>query len=317
MRAYDFRSIINRRIRYIYYLFTNQEIFNFHSQALTEMERCLVDRGLSSHAIQMRHLCKDIANGKRILPRICISVTNQCTLKCIECNDLMPYCKKRYYEQIDNIKHDIGVLLSAFDRIINVELIGGEPFLYKDLSNLVGAISSDDKIDWIEITTNGTILPSQEDIHKLKNKKLMIKLSDYGGVNHNKISQMYCIAKKEGIIVRSLQNRWWIKSGGVERRKRPRFHVKYNYYNCHARADCKVLYKGNLYTCGRAPVLYEIERLKDNNSYIDIRNSQGGDSLYRIVDEFYHRDYASCCEYCDYSDDSVECIPSGEQGVGI
>ncbi len=313
MELFSKKEILKRRINYAKYVILNMPIYDFYDQAILEEERCVRERGLSIHCLKMRNLITDVKGKHKVISRICISVTNQCSLRCVDCNNLMPYCKERYFADLDDVKEDVETILNGVDKIVNVEVIGGEPFIYRDLYHLIKYLCDQEKIDWVEITTNATVLPNDEQMGILRNEKVILKCSDYGDVNREKLLGFQKIAKRQGFRCVSLKNYNWYVPGGIDKRIRTVLHQKYNYYQCSARKDCKTLYKGRLYMCGRAPVLDElgIPGIKDDS--IDIRNRTGEISVWDDLTRLFQKTNANCCNYCDCSDDAVKVVKSGIQ----
>jgi len=222
MQAYTWKQRLKRKSNFVVHKIRNlvphdvgKDLFEW---SLIQTRHCLADRGLSSSNRRMQEVYK--YKDKRIIPRIVISVTNQCSLNCRDCNDLMPYCKERHFELLDSIKNDVDRILSVCDMIVNVEVIGGEPFLYKDLGKLIDYLSSQSKIMFLEITTNGTVPINEDIICSLKNKKMIVKISNYGKVNSDSCVRRIIELKGNSIKYQNLNNQMWIKSGGVRRRKK-------------------------------------------------------------------------------------------------
>ena len=313
MKAYTWEQRLKRKSDFVVHKIKNMaphdvgtDLFEW---SLIQTRCCLADRGLSAGN---RRLCEVYGyKGKKIIPRIVISVTNQCSLKCCDCNDLMPYCKEKYFEPSECVINDVDRILSVCDMIVNVEVIGGEPFLYKDLSKLVDYLASQSKIMFLEITTNGTIPINADNIQALKNKKMIVKISNYGEINGDKCIQRIKELKEAGIKYQNLNNQLWIKSGGVQKRKRSDIGLQYEFFKCIARVECRTLYRGKLYVCGRAPVLDELGLLETNNSYLLIRDN--ADFCWNSIERFYDIGKAESCFYCDYANDNAEFIKSGRQ----
>lgn len=311
-RIYDWRSVVKRHRGYIVAALNRSEFYDFRQQALRECEKCQEQRNYRN-PVELRRLSKELDN-EFIISRIAVSVTNQCSLKCRDCNNLMPYCKEKYVIGIDEQIKDIKKILSYADAIINLEIIGGEPFVYKQLPKLLQYVLNEERIRFVEITTNGTVLPCTELTKLLSDPKLCVLVSDYGEVNSERAKKTYQYLKENHVCVRYLGNTRWIASGGIDRRKKSRLRITYEYFHCPARKDCRTLYKGKLYVCGRAPVLDELGLLANRSSYLDIRNMKNNKIIGRnLLKKFYMNRYAECCDYCDYSTDKVYWVKSGIQ----
>lgn len=316
-RRYNFKDIISRQIQYIRYLLSQEDIYDYKNQTLVEYDRCINQRNVRKTS-EIGHLKnkikRDLRNKKYLISRIAVSVTNQCSLKCRDCNNLMPYCKEKFTIDVEEQIRDLEKLLYYVDGIINVEVIGGEPFVYRQLPKLLQYLCDMPKITFIEVTSNGTVLPSVEVLELLKNPKICVLLSDYGKVNSERAHKTYQYLKQNHVCVHNLKNREWIQGGNLKRRKKSRRRLKYEYFHCFARKDCRTLYKGRLYVCGRAPILDELGLLTDSTSFVNIRKMNVNRTIgQKMLQKFFKNDYAESCAYCDCSSDFSQWVESGIQ----
>lgn len=113
------------------------------------------------------------------------AVTTWCTLNCEKCNMFMPYYEdsKREHYTFATMKEDIDLLLKFVDYIFWFNFLGGEPFLNKDLKDIIMYVGETypDKIGQMGITTNGTIVPKDEILQQLKKFHVLVSISDYSG----------------------------------------------------------------------------------------------------------------------------------------
>ncbi len=313
-RVYSWCAVLKRRLDYICFMIQRNGHYDFKQQILKEYQNCQQQRNYRN-PVELRKISQKAGDKNVcIISRIAVSVTNQCSLRCRDCNNLMPYCKERYTIDVEDQIQDIKKILSYTDEIINVEIIGGEPFVYQQLPELLKYVCSETKIRFVEVTTNGTILPGKDLMELLSNSKVCVLISDYGRVNSEKAKRVYKYFRENKICVKNLRNTKWIASGGIENRKKSRWTMNYEYFHCFARKDCRTLYKGKLYVCGRAPILDELGLLKNESSFLNIRNMRAKKKDgKRQLNNFYMNKYAECCNYCDYSSDKVCYIESGIQ----
>lgn len=315
-RRFSKKDIIKRRMEYLINALNQGNVYNFKKQAIKEYKNCLSQRDYVSRKKQQDILQKIDSGGGGIgfISRIAVSITNRCSLKCRDCNNLMPYCKEHFTGDVSDQIKDLKTILRYVEGIINVELIGGEPFVYSQLDLLLQYVCNEPKIMFVEVTTNGTIVPSAGVTELLKHPKVCVMLSDYGQVNSERAKKTYRYLKRNHVCVKYLKNRYWIFPGGIESREKSRAKIKYEYFHCFARKDCRTLYNGKLYVCGRAPVLNEIGVLKDNSSFLDIRHMNlrktAGEQK---IKQFFENTYADACNYCDCSSDKSCWVESGIQ----
>ena len=120
-------------------------------------------------------------NDFLISGRLDISITEKCTLKCEKCNMFMPYFKQPKDYSIDYIKRDLDSYFNVVDYVRDLNLLGGEPFLYPEFTQVLEYISEKyiDKIKRIEIFTNGTLIPSEKLLELIKKCNVVVQISDY------------------------------------------------------------------------------------------------------------------------------------------
>lgn len=74
-------------------------------------------------------------------------------------------------------------LLKCIDYIEELHILGGEPFLNVDLNRMLNWLIGIKRIKNITIVTNGTIVPSQEIMEILQDKRCEVFISNYGNVS--------------------------------------------------------------------------------------------------------------------------------------
>ena len=61
-----------------------------------------------------------------------------------------------------------------------IRVLGGEPFLNKDLDKIINKLLKSNKIQRIEVVTNGTIIPNNKELlNILSNSRVNISISKY------------------------------------------------------------------------------------------------------------------------------------------
>lgn len=104
-----------------------------------------------------------------------------CNLNCNGCLNFNPYIKEHTTYSLEQLKGDCDSLFNAIDLIGRFQITGGEPFLYKNLNELIPYIHNNyaKKIIAFEIVTNGTVMPSDEICEVLFNNNVLVYLDDY------------------------------------------------------------------------------------------------------------------------------------------
>ncbi|MCR4892437.1 MAG: radical SAM protein [Lachnospiraceae bacterium] len=234
-----------------------------------------------------------------VLSDAVIVLTTKCSLKCINCNNLMPCYRKPYDIPLKEVLWDIKRLISASDLIVKLTLIGGEPFLYPHLGKVLDAVLDNPKILYISLTTNGTILPSEELLQKLSHPKVVVQISDYG-VKTQKVEKLHALLVEHGIASVPDKVVSWVKPGGTEYRGKGRKQLCKEYQECFSSKYCRTLLKGKFYLCARGAHLSDLGYMKSSHDEFNIRSKRTRTQFRKEFLRYLLSDYADACNYCDH-----------------
>ena len=265
---------------------------NYWENRLKGSYRELYSRFLSGEEVTGK--IEDIErNNLLVIPRIPVVMTTRCTLRCEQCNNLMPYYNKPMDYPASDVISWIQTLTDAVDEWIVIELIGGEPFIYKELESVLLYVLGIEKILRVEITTNATVIPKEEILLLLQNEKVEVHISDYGKV----VSQQRFIdvMNAYNITYKVFEDMQWVAVGGIEERGRSEEETREQYWACPSAKMCKTVLNGRLFACSRAASLYEIGVTPD----AECVNLVGNDNLREELRQYLLLDNAIACNHCD------------------
>ena len=116
-----------------------------------------------------------------VISQMSSSITSRCTLNCQHCNVFMPYYKEHYDTTVEELMRDMDLLFERVDYLTSYFVFGGEPLLNKNLPEMLTGIYGKyhNRIGYMQIITNGTVVPSSELLEACKACKVKIRLSDY------------------------------------------------------------------------------------------------------------------------------------------
>ena len=139
------------------------------------------DKGFVEFAISSTIECHDgYLDPKKLFMRsVDIVVTEKCTMKCVDCSNLMQFFEKPESYEIDEMSKAIELLCLYSDQIFEFRVIGGEPFVNKNIHNVVEKLISEPKVKRIVIYTNGNVIPRENQIECLRHKKVLMNITDY------------------------------------------------------------------------------------------------------------------------------------------
>lgn len=116
------------------------------------------------------------------LVQICL--TERCSLKCRKCAHACYAVSSDARDlEFETAKKSADAFFEKVDLVREFVLIGGEPFLYQRLAEVIGYIGEHYRENMVtfSITTNGTILPGQDVLNMCEKYRVLIRISNYSG----------------------------------------------------------------------------------------------------------------------------------------
>ena len=86
-----------------------------------------------------------------------IQITERCSLKCKDCSNLMQYYVKPENSELDTMLQSIDKFVNIVDEIYELRVLGGDPFMSKDLHKVLDKLKTYEKVKKIVIYTNAKI----------------------------------------------------------------------------------------------------------------------------------------------------------------
>ena len=134
---------------------------------------CLFERFVGEWNLRWRN--------RLVLAKIDTVITSRCTLKCRNCNMFIGYVPNPEDIHIDVLKKNFDTFFDSVDFVYEYTLLGGEPFLHRDLASIITYLEEQygDRIGTINLISNGTVLPKEEIINVLAHYHVTVHISDY------------------------------------------------------------------------------------------------------------------------------------------
>ena len=242
-------------------------------------------------------------------------ITNtNCTLSCKECHSWMPYYTHHHIENFDNFKTVMDKLLRAVDLIYCLRFQGGETLMVKDLDKMVAYACALKQICYVQVITNGTLLPSRELLDALRHPKALLSISDYSHipqvVDKLKTATIKSLCKERE---REVQCAHFLTAPGETWGPRYTIRAPYeptvtdtaknNYDACLCFGGdprATFLFNGKIYLC--PPAFYQHfndpEFFLPPEEVIDVKNS-GPRELRKAIYKILSGDYFNCCSRCN------------------
>jgi len=217
----------------------------------------------------------------------------------------MQHYKKPYHTDMELLKQSTENLLSAVDAIEEVGVLGGEPFLRKELPEILTLLSDNKKVKRVKVITNGTILPSQPVLDALKHKKIYVSISRYPNVDFERIINAL---EKNGIRYFLNCYESWSDYGDLSLKPENNGNIEKIYSSCTS-AECKTVLNGQLFTCPRSSQGNDLGIIPARDDEFVNLSGQSRDNLRKSIKRFYNKSYISACNYCNapWNRPEIEC----------
>ena len=235
-------------------------------------------------------------------------VTTKCSLCCTACANLMPRYQKPYDVDMELLLQSAQRLIDSVSVIRVMGVLGGEPFMRKDLYRLINLLSGNKKVKRVKVVTNGTIIPKGDVLKALQHKRVYVSISEYPGVNREPLLETL---KEHNIayIVNHFDN--WLDYGSFDDRNFEEDTLRRSYSACTS-SECKTVLNGKLYTCPRSSHGDDLGLIPaDPKEAVDLLEGDAKD-LRKRLRAFYNLTTVTACRYCSPPWDRPP-IPCGEQ----
>ena len=148
-----------------------------------------------------------------------LMITEKCSMKCRDCSNLM-----QYYEHPENadlqVMYDmIDGLAAQMDEIYEFRVIGGEPFMHKEIHLVLDHVNAMPKVKKVSIFTNATIVPREHQWSSLQHEKVRLFITDYDNLSRN-IGGLRTELDKRGINYVSEKANGWTDCASLEKHNR-------------------------------------------------------------------------------------------------
>ena len=148
-----------------------------------------------------------------------IMITEKCTLKCRDCANLMQYYERPKDGSVANVLASVDWLLNEIDGVHEFRLIGGEPFMNKQIYQIIEHLLAFEKYKKLVIYTNGMIPLKADYRDLLLNEKIVFSVTDYGDLARN-TSGFVKQLEDWGCVYRVHPPEHWTDSGRIAKQHR-------------------------------------------------------------------------------------------------
>lgn len=237
--------------------------------------------------------------------RLETDIADRCNYSCKNCNHLSPFYRQDRYS-FEEWRSDIAIA-EGFVRTEIFNLLGGEPFLLKNLSDYVRVLKESPICNRIGVYTNGALLPHLKDLSVLADVDEIV-ISQYPSVD-TKPLEKWLAAYRDRFQCKIIVNR--IDTFHVffdENRHSPE-RAGQAWRICTDKQQCHTIYRGRYYLCPTSNKFKYLlkEKYSVSEDLEDGFPLEGGlDGLQQFADEHGNREPLKTCFYCNFKTGTVE-----------
>lgn len=251
----------------------------------------------------------EISSGHlKVIPRLIVTLTTKCNLNCLECIALTPHYKRQFDIPLKIIIESLSHLFDIVDYCSCIELIGGEPFLYPQINNVLQFLLKSEKVELVQITTNGLIMPKSDTLKLLANNKIILRISDYELSNLvNVTCEQFAKHKIKFCVQKNLA---WMPIGNLQKKDKNELTLCDEYAVCFEGINCKNLFEGKIFNCTFASRLYDL-KICNNVEFLNILQEEN--LSWKTILDFWVAFPSKACSYCEINNPNTSCVKCAVQ----
>ena len=259
-------------------------------------------------------------DSKTYMRSVDVMLTTKCSLKCINCCNLMQYYTNPENTDYEKILAALEIIDKNVDDIAEFRVIGGEPLMNKGWAHIVNGISEKNAKRQIFIYTNGTIAPKEGQLESFHGKNVNFIITDYGKLSRN-IDKLTDQLTKHAISFARTPAQDWVDCSSITQHNRTTRENQEVFKQCCAKYIYTLL-DGKLYRCPFIANAANLNAIQDNPAnYVNLFSKE--DDVKQQIKRFVKAaKFFPGCDFCvgrpydptnSLGYDGKGLIPAGEQ----
>jgi len=248
-----------------------------------------------------------------------ICLTERCSLKCKKCaHGCYAVDSKKEDLDIETAKQSADSFFGKVDIVREFVLIGGEPFLYDKLAEIIEYIGREYKnqIITFSITTNGTIIPNQDVLNICAKYNVLIRISNYSA-SVERLKKQYIQLQRKldenhiSYILGDEEHHWMDYGFETVDRNWNKDELMRIFDECNT--PCREIRGSKYYFCVMARSVSENLGIGLGQSdYLDLEK-ENKKVLFEFQLGYSEKGYLDMCNYCNGAEAANYPIPAAEQ----
>jgi len=221
-------------------------------------------------------------------------ITERCSMKCKDCSNLMQYYEKPENADLNEMFQTIDTMSRKMDEMYEFRVIGGEPFMNKEIHLVVEKLTSRDNIKKVSIFTNATILPREHQWPALQHEKVRLFITDYDDLSRN-IKPLTEALEAKGVAYVSEKANGWTDCAALDKHNRTSAEQTSLFTQCCAK-NLATLHDGLLFRCPFSANAAKLKAIPDyRGDYLVVEKASREDIRSFLRD----KPYINACDHCN------------------
>jgi organic radical activating enzyme len=231
-------------------------------------------------------------------PSMTVMINEKCNLNCSDCAALVPLNQNPETFSVETIIKSLQSYCGAFDFVYRVCIMGGEPFLHKDIHVILESLRDLDNVLFIDIATNGTVVPQKKTMDLIDQLGATIEISDYGRVSR-KMPELIAECEKRNIVHFIQKYESWMSIGDVYSRERDETEKMETFLKCTGSIGITNHIVGEkLSRCIFSAMAGKLKLIPQPSSDYVKLNNRSKDTMMKIRELTFRNTYLEACNYC-------------------
>lgn len=263
--------------------------------------------------------CKNIDDDPIFLTSVTLVINQRCSLKCKYCTSYMNAydIHERIDFPLEQICSDIDAFFGAVDMVGTITVMGGEPFMHKDLSQIIEHLCKWKNFGLISIATSGTYPICPEQLAGLHDDRVNVSFSNYlESIQENQKKVFYQnieMVKQAGVChtVGMFSPEWMVPTSLCLKPSSEEALIN-------KKAKCvhwHQIKNGKVHPCDFATAVYSLHVADYESDYVDLNKEYSREQLREELKKYFNRPFYESCRHHKYREgESRLTAKAAEQG---
>ncbi|MGC8490152.1 MAG: hypothetical protein ACP5SH_00290 [Syntrophobacteraceae bacterium] len=231
-----------------------------------------------------------------VIPSLDIVITEKCSLRCKDCANLIQYYHKPHHFTYDQVFPALDRIMDAVDFVLEFRVLGGETFMHPKAYIFIDALRKYTNYGKICVYSNGTIVPTGENLRSLQHDDTFVRISDYGQTSTN-IDTIASTFDRHNICYDIEKCEQWQDCASIRKTDRSRQELEAVNAECCARTVLTLL-NGAICVCPFSAHATNLHAIPVSSRDRLVVGDSALDKIRAFLKDTQNSNYFEACMYC-------------------